>query len=220
VREQNASDTYPPSPATTTLGSKQLDIKTYMTPNKQRTTRVNEIIEISNNESTNVRQQRPTDMTVQTTTTIPPTHLPELGRASIVTCKTVEEESITVDRVDNVQPTTILPTTDPVANATTDTVVEHSINDNRIVQATVEASVDTTPQVSTPPQTIDQILANTPALTERDAAETLGELATTTIEGLKTGKDQKKIKATTAMSIPAMSAPKTRQTRRRIQERI
>jgi hypothetical protein len=132
-KEQDASYTHPPSPATTTLGSKQSDIKTYMTPTRTATTRVSQIIEISSNKSNKVQQEHPTDVTVHTTTTIPPTRLSELGGASIITGKTVVEESKTVERFDNIQPTTILPTMDPKATATTDTVVECNINDNRIV---------------------------------------------------------------------------------------
>jgi hypothetical protein len=189
-----------------------------MTPTKTTTTRINEIIEISTKESAKVRQERPTATIVQTTTTIPPTHLPELEKASSATGKTVVEESTTVERVDNVQPTTILPTTDPTATATTDTVVERNINDNRIVQAAVEASVDTTPRATTPPQTIHRILADMTAPNEREAAEALVELAATTIEGSKTNKDSKKRKLTTTTYSPAMSTPKTQQNRRRIQE--
>jgi hypothetical protein len=83
--------------------------------------------------------------------------------------------------------------------ATVNLIVE--CNDNKIVQAAVEESADTTPSVTMPTQTIDQILANTPAPKECEAAEALGELAVTTIEGSKTDKAANKRK-TMASSPP------------------
>jgi hypothetical protein len=218
--EQDASDTYPPSLTTTTLVTKQSDIKTFLTPTKPPAKPPKEIIEINTNDSNVVTQQRPTEEVIQTTTTISPTHLPELERESSVTGKTEADAPATVDRVDDtqpptVQPPTILPTTESVATATTDTIVEHNVTDNRIVQAAVEASVDVTPQILMPQQTIDQILVDTPAPTEREAAEALGELANTTVEESKTEKNQKKRRLTTTTSSPATPKPKKRQTHRR-----
>jgi hypothetical protein len=52
IDKSDATNAYPPSPATITIGSGQSDIKTYMTPSKQATTRVNKIVDILTNETT------------------------------------------------------------------------------------------------------------------------------------------------------------------------
>jgi hypothetical protein len=91
-----------------------------------------------------------------------------------------------VNRVEDIQIPTVpssavLHTTDTDAIDTTDTIEPH-INDNRIDEEYVETPVATLPHKSTPTQTIDQILFDTPAPTEQEAAEALGELAYTTVK--------------------------------------
>jgi hypothetical protein len=100
--------------------------------------------------------------------------------------------------------------------ATFDKNIDRDVNDNRIVQAAVEASVDATPRATTPPPTIDQVLVDTPVLNEREEAEALGELAFTTIKVSKTEKVTNKRKATA--SSPALSTPTTRRSCRQVQE--
>jgi hypothetical protein len=193
-KKSDATNAYPPSPATTTLGSRQSDIKTFMTPSKQASTRVNEIIDISTNESTKPpsRKESVTDSIVPTLTALLPTRLPELKKRS----STVEETTNEKD-VSKVQPTTTESPVEMTATATIDTNVDRNVNDNRIVQAAVEASVNTTPRATTPPPTIDPVLVNTTVLNEHEAAEALGELSVTTIEGSKTKKVTNKRKTTT-----------------------
>jgi hypothetical protein len=114
----------------------------------------------------------------------------------------VVEETITEQDVLTGQPTTIEPAMETTIEATIDANIDRNVNDNRIVLAADEAS----PRATTPPPTIEQILADTPVLNEREAAEALGGLDVTTIEGSKTEKVTNKRK--TALS-PVLSTPTT-----------
>jgi hypothetical protein len=219
--EQDASDTNAPSLGTTTWVTKQSDIKNYMTPTKQLAKQPAEVIEINTNNSASVTQQQQTEGSIQATTVISPTHLPEMEGESSVEGK--EEPSTTTKevRVDDTEiptetTTTIVHTTEAVEVATTTNIEPNATNDRieQVIDRTgpeiAEAPAVDQPQALTPQKTIDQILADTPAPTEQEAAEALGELALTAVEQPISEEEPKKRKKTTTTPSPATTVMKRR----------
>jgi hypothetical protein len=179
-----------------------------MTLSKQTTTGNNEVIDIPTTETTK-QSMRPGN--VAKSIVQQPTRLPELEKAVNELSGTAVYDS----QKDKETPTSQQAMIEPTVEATT--VAPIGTNNDRIIQAATGYLIDTTPQATTPPP-IDQVLVDTPVtFNDREAAEILGDLADTAIEGLKMEKLTNKRKTTT--SSPALSTPTTGQTRRRIQER-
>jgi hypothetical protein len=135
-----ASKEHPTSPATTTQASHQSDIKTSMTLSKQLTINNSEVIGIPTTDTKKhpLRADTIEELIEQQQTSLSPTKLPEIEQAVDASIGIV-----VYDTPDNTEVSTIQPTTlETTIKATIVALIQN--NDDPVVQASTEDTVDTT----------------------------------------------------------------------------
>jgi hypothetical protein len=149
-----------------------------MTPTKPAAAQPTEIIEINTSDSIpGMQQQLPeraappvtTTTTTTATTTVQPTILPELEKEAVAEGKDDISETNMEFRADDIE----------AAPEPEDAIVQHAGREIDNIEPAVVVTETIVPQPATPQQNIDQILVDTPAPIEREAAEALGDLALT-----------------------------------------
>jgi hypothetical protein len=209
--EQDASVSYAQSIGTTTWATRQSeirqsDIKSFMTPTKTAPTQPTEIIEINTSDSVPITQQQPPEEAappVTTTTTIQPTILPEM------------EKDVFAERKDDISYTNMeirTEDTETIPDPVEDVIAHQAGQETDRTTPAAILTETVLPQPATPQQNIDQILVDTPAPMEREAAEALGVLALTRRDRPTRESETRKRRSTPT---PPTPSPPTKQMKRR-----